>query len=257
MSVAADRPIALFTGPTLPPGDAAGMIEADIRPPAAQGDLIAVILATRPRAIGLIDGVFQSQPAVRHKEILWAISRGIPVFGAASMGALRAAELAGYGMIGVGLIYRWYRRTPLAPDDAVAVLHGPTELGAAALSDALINLRMTLKACRRHGALDRVTERALVKIAERLPYRERTRTAVLDAARAEGLGPLPAADVVDRCWRDQKRDDAEALVRKLADCRSKGRWPAAPVHGTFETTDAWAEDLIDAGFSLDDLTGCL
>ena len=49
--------------------------------------------ALRPRQSLIIDGSFQSQPAVRHKEILWALSRGIPVIGAASMGALRAAEL--------------------------------------------------------------------------------------------------------------------------------------------------------------------
>ena len=28
-------------------------------------------------------------------------------------------------MIGVGLIFRWYRRFALLPDDAVAVLYGP------------------------------------------------------------------------------------------------------------------------------------
>ena len=49
--------------------------------------------ASRPPPILIIDGVFQSEPAVRHKEILWALSLGVPVVGAASMGALRAAEL--------------------------------------------------------------------------------------------------------------------------------------------------------------------
>lgn len=249
----ADRPIVLFTGPTLPPGDAAAMIDADVRPPAAQGDLIAAVLEIRPSAIGLIDGVFQSQPAVRHKEILWAIDLGIPVFGAASMGALRAAELNGFGMIGVGLIYRWYRRNALAPDDAVAVLHGPAELGATSLSDSLVDLRMTFKSCRRRGILNRETEHALVMIAGRLPYRARTRSAVLDAAHAAGIGPLPEIADIDRCWRDQKRADAEALVRNLAACRTQGLWPSTDRTAAFEFTDAWVDDLVDAGFSLDDL----
>jgi hypothetical protein len=46
--------------------------------------------------------IFDSTPAVLHKEILWAMDRGVGVSGAASMGALRAAELHWYGMVGVG-----------------------------------------------------------------------------------------------------------------------------------------------------------
>ena len=58
--------------------------------------------------IGLIDGYFDGVPAVAHKEILWALDQGIRVLGAASMGALRAAELAPFGMEGVGAIWRDY-----------------------------------------------------------------------------------------------------------------------------------------------------
>jgi hypothetical protein len=246
-----DRPIVIFTGPSLSPMDAADLIDADIRPPAAQGDLIAAVLDTQPCAVGLIDGVFESEPAVRHKEILWALNREISVFGAASMGALRAAELSGYGMVGVGLIYRWYRRVLLAPDDAVAVTHGPSELAAAALSDALINLRMTFKSCRRSGVIDRRTERRLVAIATNLPYRLRTRTAVLQSARREGIAPLPESAEIDRYWKDQKRDDAVALLRMMETCRRSTRWPVVSPSESFDITDSWADDLTDAGFSLD------
>lgn len=244
-------PVVIFTGPTLPPADAAAMIDADIRPPAAQGDLLAAALDSRPRAICLIDGIFQSEPAVRHKEIMWALDQGIAVFGAASMGALRAAELSGYGMIGIGLIYRWYRRVVLAPDDAVAVVHGPPELGAPALSDGLINLRMTFKACRKHGAIDRATERRLVDVATRLPYRDRTRAAVLEAAHRDSLGPLPAIAEIDQHWRDQKRTDAVATVRRISVCQETDNWPQPPSTDSFEITDSWVDDLTDAGFSLD------
>ena len=50
------------------------------------------------RAQVIVDGSFQWTPAVWHKEILWAMGRGVHVFGAASMGALRAAELDGFGL---------------------------------------------------------------------------------------------------------------------------------------------------------------
>src|SRR6266571_3221964 len=54
-------------------------------PPAGQGDVYR-IAHKRPPAIGLIDGRFETCPAVWHKEILCALTQGIPVYGAASMG---------------------------------------------------------------------------------------------------------------------------------------------------------------------------
>ena len=77
----------------------------------------------------LIDGLFDASPAVRHKELLQLMARGVPVIGAASMGALRAAELAPFGMIGVGRIFTAYAAGALVGDDEVALLHGPEELG--------------------------------------------------------------------------------------------------------------------------------
>ena len=81
------------------------------------------------RRIAIIDGYFERMAAVWHKEILLALERGIAVWGAASMGALRAAELAPFGMIGVGAIYRAFARGALDADDEVAVAHLPAEHG--------------------------------------------------------------------------------------------------------------------------------
>ena len=61
-------------------------------PPVAQGDVLRA-LAHQPRLIGIIDGYFDTVPAVWHKEILYAMERGVHVFGASSIGALRAVEL--------------------------------------------------------------------------------------------------------------------------------------------------------------------
>src|SRR5687768_11949029 len=100
------RQTLVFLGPSLPPKEAKDICDAIYLPPAAQGSIISAVQRYDPRAMLIIDGSFQSEPAVRHKEILWAIARGVTVIGAASMGALRAAELHRHGMIGVGLIYR-------------------------------------------------------------------------------------------------------------------------------------------------------
>src|SRR6516165_742713 len=94
----------IFLGPTLSVDEARQELDADYLPPAAQSD---VYLAARrqPVMIGIVDGYFQRVPSVWHKEILWAMSRGIHVFGSASMGALRAAELEVFGMEGVGAVF--------------------------------------------------------------------------------------------------------------------------------------------------------
>ena len=96
--------IVVFVGPTLDRNSASKELDATYLPPASQGDVYLAARA-RPWAIGIVDGYFQRVPAVWHKEILWALSRGVHVFGAASMGALRAAELAPFGMRGVGKIF--------------------------------------------------------------------------------------------------------------------------------------------------------
>ena len=82
----------IFAGPSVRGLDLPSRNDVLFRPPAKQGDIFRATL-TRPEAIGLIDGYFDGVPSVWHKEILWAMSQGIRVFGSASMGALRAAEL--------------------------------------------------------------------------------------------------------------------------------------------------------------------
>ena len=81
----------VFTGPTISPAEARAELDALYLPPVAQGDVYRAALR-RPKAIGIIDGYFERVPAVWHKEILWAMAKGIHVLGSASMGALRAAD---------------------------------------------------------------------------------------------------------------------------------------------------------------------
>ena len=133
----------VFVGPTLTPNAVAESLEAEILPPVRQGDVYRVA-RKNPTAIGIIDGFFEGVPSVWHKEILWAIEQGIPVFGSASMGALRAAELADFGMIGVGRIFEDYYSGVLQDDDEVAVLHSPAELGFQSLSEPMVSIRATV-----------------------------------------------------------------------------------------------------------------
>src|SRR6185369_3188776 len=100
--------IAVFLGPSLPVAEAAGILPAaTFLAPARMGSVYRAV-HDGARTVGIVDGFYERVPAVWHKEILWALAEGVRVYGAASMGALRAAELDTYGMIGVGEIYRQY-----------------------------------------------------------------------------------------------------------------------------------------------------
>ncbi|AWW43210.1 TfuA-like protein [Streptomyces cadmiisoli] len=95
--------IHVFTGPTLSPDDPA--LQGDglrIRPPIRHGGLFDPGIEAGDTVV-IIDGVYHQAPAVRHKENVWTLGRGVRVIGAASIGALRAAELGGCGMLGVAL----------------------------------------------------------------------------------------------------------------------------------------------------------
>ncbi len=230
----------VFVGPTLGPADRPGDLDADYRPPASQGDVYRAALA-RPRVIGIVDGYFESVPAVWHKEILWAMAQGIHVFGSASMGALRAAELEIFGMEGVGWIFEQYRDGALEDDDEVAVLHGPAETGYVALSEAMVGMRRTLAAAATAGVLDADAATTLTGIAKALFYKDRSYAALLERAGRDGF---PAA-VLDRlaAWLprgriDQKRLDAVAMLRQIRDRLAAGL-PPKQVRYHFEHSRAW------------------
>src|SRR5439155_146610 len=66
--------VIVFLGPSLAASEARAIAPCKVWPPARQGDIWRA-LDKRPRAIALIDGVFESQPSVWHHEILDALDR--------------------------------------------------------------------------------------------------------------------------------------------------------------------------------------
>lgn len=240
----------VFLGPTLPHGDAVRELDAAILPPVAQGDIIR-LCARKPRAIGIVDGFFENVPSVWHKEILHAISQGVAVFGAASMGALRAAELHPFGMTGVGAVFEAFRDGRLEDDDEVAVIHGPAELGYPSLSEAMVNIRRTLADAAGDGVIPAATARRLEAIAKALPYRDRGYGRVLRLAADQGVPDEELADL--RLWLpngrfDQKRDDAREMLRAMRRWAARGA-PAPEARFHFERTVLWERAVRDAASS--------
>ena len=239
----------VYIGPTLPVAEVTRRLPgAIVCPPAAVGDILAATRRRGVRRIAIIDGYFERMAAVWHKEILIAIERGIEVWGAASMGALRAAELAPFGMIGVGTIYRDYARgavasetetapaaitargagatlPPLVADDEVAVAHLPAEYGYRATSDALVNLRDGLARATRASIITARTRDRLIELARARFYRERSWAQLVADGTDVGL-PRRQLEALARWPKpDRKAADATLLLARLARMRPRSPKP--------------------------------
>jgi len=230
----------IFAGPSLPPRLRPTGPSLSWRPPVRQGELYRAAL-DRPKIIGVIDGYFEVVPTVWHKEILWAMAQGIHVYGAASIGALRAAELAPFGMNGIGRVFEAFRDGHLIDDDEVAVLHGPEELGYPAVTEAMVDIRATLAAAEHCSVITSALSASLITIAKSLFYKERGYPAILHAAAEQGLPTVPLRDLA--AWLttgkvDQKTLDAISLASAIEAHLRAGVAPLVTTY-TFAHTAAW------------------
>ncbi len=210
----------VFCGPTLPllaSGEGRkAHPELVLAPPARQGDLLRAV-RDGARCIGLVDGLFEHVPAVWHKEILFALSKGVAVFGAASMGALRAAECEAFGMVPVGSIARDYASGRRVDDSDVAQLHGPAELGYPALSVPLVTVEAVLDEALRTGVVNASEHAALDAAARAIFFKHRRWPDILARANLAGR-PHLTREIREIAARiNPKRDDALALIRVLED----------------------------------------
>lgn len=226
----------LFAGPSLH-GSSLDLDGLDVRPPAAQGDIAAAIDGG-VTAIGLIDGIFGSAAAVWHKELLYALSLGIRVLGGSSMGALRAAECAAFGMEAVGVIAEGYVSGYLDDDAAVALAHLPPELGSAPLSEPRVDADATVSHL---AALELVSAEEASRLAESIAaihFADRTaeeivaRAGLIESRRAQVLALYRTHRV------PQKRLDAELLVGRLRALPDERTVPPA---WTFQRSPMWRQ----------------
>lgn len=232
--------IHVFRGPTISRDEVLGVLpHAIVHPPVRSGDLAGV--RWRPGDVAaIIDGLFLQAPAVRHREIVTLLGQGVVVCGASSMGALRAAELGGLGMIGVGVVHRLYALGVIDRDDEVAISHTPAEEGWRPLSVALVSVRVAARRARRLGLIDAGHERRIVDAAAAMPFALRGWRAITAAAGRDGGEPGQCAAFLDHCLAtapDVKRDDARRLLREVAYgriARRAARRPAPP-EARFET----------------------
>src|ERR1700740_2067341 len=182
--------VLVYLGPTLPKEEALQIVpEAVVLPPAKQGDIVSDFHTYGPTIILLIDGVFHSNLSVWHKELVFCIHEGVAVYGASSMGAIRAADLWRVGMRGYGQVFEWYRDGVITDDAEVALTY--TE-DYRPLTVPLVNVRATL-----HDAPGLIQKTREIQYASRTPR----------ALKSLGIDAEALVDI--------KRQDARGLLQNF------------------------------------------
>jgi len=208
------KKVVVFVGPSLEPETAKNILDAEYRPPASRGDIFKAV-REGAKIIGLIDGVFFQACAIAHREILYALEKGVKVIGASSMGALRASELDLFGMEGVGEIYELYRKGELVSDDEVALIFEPESFKP--LSEPMVNMRYNLGLAEERGIINGEEKEKILSIAKSLYYPERDYERILTLAggevEKEVLERLKKFLTEER--RDLKQEDAIEALRRI------------------------------------------
>jgi hypothetical protein len=195
-----------------------------LRPPAVLGDLRFEKLGAGSVVV-LVDGFFLHCAAPTHPELLALLERGCVVLGAASMGALRAAELAPCGMRGVGTVFESIRRGLLRDDAEVAVATCPETLRA--LSIPLVNVRLLIGLARTEGAPPASLSLAL-DLAQGIYFLERTPQRLLAVWRRFCPEMASFLAKTEQARFDVKAADADAAVRLALVLASGAEAPPDP-----------------------------
>ncbi len=139
------KSVLVFAGPSLTRATKLKYPQYEFRSPALQGDIANAVEFSTHTHLLIIDGFYKSVPSIWHKEIIYAIENQKIVIGAASLGAIRAAELDKYGMLGKGKIYQWYKEGEITKDPDVAVAHGSADEDYRCFTVPIVNIKSTLE----------------------------------------------------------------------------------------------------------------
>ncbi len=210
----------VFLGPSLSPQEARQILPARYLPPVAQSDLFSAVEKYSPNVIVMIDGVFEQSLSVWHKEILYALNKGIHVLGCSSMGALRAAETSHYGMKGFGEIYKMYASGELQDDDEVALWHLDEENDYLNICEPMVNIRQTLTFALKQNEISEQLHDKLVAIGKSLYYPKRSIAKIVELAHQQEAPGLwnkeELISYLNNNYINQKQLDAINLLTHLA-----------------------------------------
>ena len=183
--------------------------------PVERGDVLRDIAAGH-RTIAIIDGRFQQALAVSPGELMDALRCGVRLYGSSSMGALRAAELWRYGMIGHGAVFEHICNAESFRDDYLGQLFYDEPLKSNSVP--YVNVHLALDALLKSGRIDERAQSVVAELYRELHFSERDPRNLERSIQQHYDGDpalLRAAELAVE-QGDAKRRDALGLVQRIA-----------------------------------------
>ena len=198
----------VFVGPSLH-ARSVSIAGLELAPPAVRGDLLRA--ADRgARRIGLVDGELFQRATITPGEVRAVAARGVRIWGAASVGALRAVECP-ESMTGVGEVYVGFRDGSLIGDDEVALTYDPQTYAPVAYP--LVNLRAAARIGAEAGWWTAAAAAAMIDLLRARPFYDRTLTAIAEAAARSSMSLERFRHALADPASDVKGRDAALLCR--------------------------------------------
>lgn len=185
--------------------------------PIRRGDLRGDI-RSKYHIICIIDGSFHHFPAVNCGEIMDAMRAGVRIYGASSMGALRASELDGEGMIGHGKIYAYIKNSTFFRDDYLGQTFEESAGKTRPSSLPYIDLYFALKRKLERAQMNKTDMDIILRVYGDLHYSDRNPTSlfgelkVLFSRRSDLIRSVKSALASSY---SQKREDAIDLLKQV------------------------------------------
>lgn len=219
-------------------------------PPVAHGDLLEANLRAED-SIVIVDGYFHTRSAIKHKEILAVAGAGTPIFGASSIGALRAAEIPAPWMTGVGEIYTQYSTGMRCRDDDVMLVHD-LDPPYAEDSIAFVNWQALLRFARSRDILDQVEATNVASMLHAHHYSQRTFGSLIASKLLEDVQVSELRNLwhSSRADIDVKASDALEAIRtatSVSEERLGPRESSVPDYGHTSFIETWKRELPPKG----------
>ena len=201
----------VFAGPSLSPDLKEKNQNITFRDPVLQGDIAHESDYAKENIFVIVDGYYKSVPSIWHKEILYANNKGKIVIGCSSLGAIRAAEMDSYGMIGKGKIYQWYKENVITRDPDVAVAHGTKEDNYKAYTIPIVNIKASLEFSK--DDIDQRDIEEALNLSREIFFEHRTMPSLLNKIRSSNLqGKKAIINILQNHYIDQKKIDCAQTI---------------------------------------------
>lgn len=207
----------VFVGPSLSHRECLQLLHADLLPPVRRGDLNSLAPG---RVVAIIDGELPPDDLLPDSELSDALDRRVALYGAASVGAWRAATFSAQGMYGIGWVYDQYVAGTLTSFDEIAAIYDPLSLQN--LSVPLVNVRFWLRGLMAESRVTPDDVRTALEELRHLPVVDRDILAIKKRLR-DVLHQNSVQKELDTviAFPDIKRNDAKRLLGFLASMQKR------------------------------------